>query len=107
MSKTIHQFIHGKGSRRDQHVGVLLATNEEGIVVITGSKAKLSAGDKFDPKEGLRIATSRQHKVRDGRDNKVAASFKEDLARFESRCKRYFKDAIAFEIPALAKGKES
>lgn len=99
--KSIHRYVHGKGSRRDQHVGILLAVRTNDNVVITGAKVNLTAGDHFSPEKAQRIAWNRQSTVNEGRRNEVAASFKEDLVLFEDRCRRYFKDVTSFNVPTL------
>jgi len=104
MNDNIHQFAHGKGSRGSKgHVGVLLAVRQkDGKVVITGSKANLSHGDRFNKEDGLELAWNRQATVREGRKNKIAHSMKGDLNRFVDRCSRYFKTKD-IEVPELSK----
>ena len=109
----IHQFVHGRGSRKAQHVGVLLAVNHNGTVLITGSKVNLKrvegkTPDRFSPKTALELAWDRQWKViSEGRPNRLASSMKDDLRRFEDRCRRYFKDAKAIVNPSTAMASET
>lgn len=93
MYKSIHQYVHGRGSRKNQHVGVLLAVRdkEDGPVIVTGSKVNLTHGDKFNPETALGIAWDRQTTVERGRPNRIASSMEKDLKRFKDRCKRYFR----------------
>ena len=99
----IKRFVHGKGSRKDQHIGILLGVRHGDRVVITGSKVNLVDGDCFDRKFAEKLARDRQDAVvNDNRSNRIAASFKHELYHFENRCRRYFKDVNVFEITELS-----
>ena len=89
----MHEFVRGRGSHKTEIVGVLLATREnQGAVIVTGSKANISMGDVFNKEIGLDIAANRYRAVRDeDRENHLPYSFKEALKAFEGRCSRYFR----------------
>jgi len=105
MQDKIHQFVKGRNACKG-NVGVLLGVRyNDGIVVITGSKANFSHGDRFNKEEGLAMAEDRQIAVRHGRCNLIAMSMKDDLEIFVDRCKRYFRTDLIV-IPALSVGKK-
>jgi hypothetical protein len=88
---TIHQYVKGAGSKKNMNVGVLVGFSMNDTVYISGSKANLSAGDKFDKKFGIKLAVDRLIKLDEGRKIKIALSMESDLNRFAVRCKKYFK----------------
>jgi hypothetical protein len=88
--------------RRNRKNGLFLAVRKKGEnkVVITASKAKVTAGDSFDAEEAMRIAQERQETVREGRPNTVPQSMVGQISSFLKRCERYFK-GVKVEVPAV------
>jgi hypothetical protein len=87
----IHQFIKGTGSRKHINVGVLIGYKQGESVYISGSKANLSKGDKFDKTTGIELAKKRLCNLDSGRPVKIAASMEKPLEKFKTRCQKYFK----------------
>lgn len=91
MAIMIHQFIKGTGSRKNINVGVLIGYKVDDAVYISGSKANLSKGDTFDKVVGVELAKKRLCNYDVGRSVKIAASMKEPMEKFKTRCQKYFK----------------
>jgi len=98
----ICEYVNGRGSRKTQRVGVLLATREhQEKVIITCSKVNSNSEDIFDKEFAIELANNRYNAIiREERDNIAPRSFKKALEVFEVRCRRYFKtDDI--DVPEL------
>jgi len=84
----IHQHIKKKNGRR---IGVMAGTiDADGCIRLGWSRANVNAGDKFNPKFGLKLATERlnaQEIV------PVPHSIVQNMYDFKKRCYRYFKEA--------------
>jgi hypothetical protein len=97
----IHEYVKGRGSRKDQNVGVLIGYRHGAKVIITASKANITNGDRFDKEIGKELALDRVSAIIKGRKNRIPRSIKPSLEAFEKRCKRYFKDVTKFETPIV------
>jgi len=101
MNNFIHSYVYGDGRQCNQKVGVLVGVKHGEEVFISGSKANINAGDKFDRKVGVELAVDRMIcLLQDGRTSKIAASLEPALERFVARCVRYFK-TTAIHTPAV------
>ena len=87
----IHQYIVKTVRGQKQKVGVLVGTIDCFDVVRIGwSKANINAGDKFNKKFGLELATARTKSMNG--IVPVPPSIFENAVKFAGRCERYFKN---------------
>lgn len=93
--KGIHAYVYNKSDPKSlaRHpVGVLAAqpsANDPLAVVIGWSRCNQAAGDRFDRKEGTRIAYARSAV---GSISPVPQSMRLEYELFYLRAKRYFRD---------------
>lgn len=86
-NKHIVQYIR----RHNHRVGVIIATpmiDNPALIGIGWSLANRNAGDAFNPKLGLEIATTRAIK---GSGVDLPPSIEADIEKMRDRAKRYFK----------------
>jgi len=83
----IYQFIKRKNRRNGVMIGAL---DNDGFIMMGWSKANVNAGDVFDSKVGMKLATQR---LKAKGIVPVPDSIVDDMYRFEERCGRYFKRA--------------
>jgi hypothetical protein len=87
----IHQYIMKTVRGQKQKVGVLVGTIDVFNVVRIGwSKTNINAGDKFNKKFGLELATARTKSMNG--IVPVPPSIFENAVKFAGRCERYFKN---------------
>ena len=85
----IHQYIRkANGKRVGVMVGTIKFAATKDIVMLGWSMANINAGDKFDPKRGLKLATERLNAIM---MVPVPHSIVDDMYSFQDRCFRYFK----------------
>lgn len=89
---TIYEFIVKKVRGQRRKVGVIVGVLDEkhSVVRLGWSRANFSKGDVFDKQRGMNIAIAR---TKTASPDPVCHSFRNEIARFASRCKRYFKNA--------------
>ena len=88
---TIHQHIVKRVGGQKRKVGVMFGClNADGDIRIGWSRANISAGDKFKPDHGLKLAIERTCA---SKFVPAPPSILADLLMFQARCVRYFKGA--------------
>ena len=103
MANYIHQYVRNK---KGQPIGCLLAVCSGPLndkVVITTSKAAISKGDTFFKDFGLQLCWDRLVAYENERRYpSVPDSMRDDVYKFEERCKRYFKGKkILLPVPLV------
>ena len=106
MKDFMHQYVRDK---RNNPVGLMIAKKIGDIVYITGSRVNAKAGDAFDKKVAMCIATGRMERVIEGDTNVniIAENMRHDMIRFSDRVLRYFQVDPENVIPPRVKRGEA
>ena len=98
----IDQYVHRRDvpATKKTRIGMLVARNEGGEVVMGWSRCNSTAGDKFSREEGLKAAIDNL-----GKPLPISLARRSDVTRFRGRAARYFKDMSipAWERPIITK----
>ena len=81
---------------RRKRVGVMVGLKQDGTIKIGWSKCNRKLGDKFDQNEGISLAEARAIKMASA--PQLPLCMGRQMANFQNRCRRYFKDADKMEI---------
>jgi hypothetical protein len=99
MKNQIHQYVKKVINGHRQTVGLMLAQKDEGGVVRIGwSKVAVTKGDRFDKERGMQIAEGRINSNKSLSNVVFPRSMEKDLANFQKRCDRYFKDSKGMTV---------
>ena len=92
--KYIFEYIRKRNHGANRRVGILVGGLDDKKKIVVGwSKCNFKAGDKFNYDAGMKLACEKAKNF-----TPAPITIKKQLRRFETRCIRYFKDAMGMSL---------